>query len=206
MPNWCSTRVTLRCKDEAASHAVYDKLKSWNKSVMDTDFGDAWLGNILVNSGFCSGEKACYSPSLRCRGFILWIKTDGQDVLIDTETAWAPMLQMWRIVCDRCFPEVTKILYTAEEPGMEVFITNDEDIVGNVILDIPAWDFYETGNPKDILTGFLMEVKKQKPKLFEALKAAQINTIDAIARNLFQFSGIEAYVHVYEYCDIEDLD
>lgn len=148
MPNWCSTRVTLRCKDEAASHAVYDKLKSWNKSVMDTDFGDAWLGNILVNSGFCSGE------------------------------------------------EVTKILYTAEEPGMEVFITNDEDIVGNVILDIPAWDFYETGNPKDILTGFLMEVKKQKPKLFEALKAAQINTIDAIARNLFQFSGIEAYVHV----------
>lgn len=51
-----------------------------------------------------------------------------------------------------------------------------------------------------------MEVKKQKPKLFETLKAVQINTIDAIARNLFQSSGIEAYAHVYEYCDIEDLD
>lgn len=196
MPNWCSSTITLRCRNEKYSKAVCNKIASWCKNP------EEWLGNILIEADACSLENI-NDGQVRCRGSLIQIKADGRDVILDTETAWAPMLQMWKRICEKHFPEVENILYKAEEPGCDLFFTNDESVVGNIIVDIPEQDVYiVTDSEESAFSELVKEVNRKWPELLKTKKC--FNAADII-ETLQQDYNEEVYVHVYEYVDIDEL-
>ena len=127
MPNWCFTNITLNCKSNDVAKRVHDKIDQWTSTnAIENGFGENWLGNVLINSGCRKGEEINTTNCPRCRGDIVWLDVSENQVNIQTETAWSPMMEMWREVCEKAFPEEDiEIIYTSEETGMWEFYTND---------------------------------------------------------------------------------
>lgn len=130
MPNWCRTAITIDCKDEKESKKLYDLIDGWiSSSEIKTDFGDRWLGNIVIKSGINTLEEIEQGTSVSCRGWVEYLTRNGPTVYVDTETAWRPMLGMWLDVIDRYAPDA-ELTYVAEEGGRELYATNDTEYAG----------------------------------------------------------------------------
>lgn len=147
MPNWCSTKITIHCKSEQDALRFADTIESSLKSVkMKNGFGDTWLGNILLNLDLATVQRGEYEETIktdyRCRGTVLDLFQSSNEVTIYTDTAWSPMLKMWTAVADKILGEGNyEKYYTAEEPGCELYGTNDPNMVGRVFIDF--FDNYE---------------------------------------------------------------
>ena len=61
---------------------------------------------------------------VRCRGSWNGLEMDGDVLKFSTETAWAPCSETFDLVRE-AFPNL-RYYFQAEEPGMEVYETNDE--------------------------------------------------------------------------------
>lgn len=127
MPNWCFTHITLNCSNEKDASHVYKTIEKWlSHNGKANDFGRKWLGNILINSGLYIAEDIDRKNHPRCRGYVIWMESYENQVIIQTDTAWVPMLQMWQEVCDKIFSEMEiEIIYYAEELGCGVLWSND---------------------------------------------------------------------------------
>lgn len=126
MPNWCSSTITFVGAD--AEKLYYDIQKWTSKENKDPDADSNWLGNILRGADI---DIEDYS----CRGYITYIEPFEEDAFyIDTETAWSPMLKMWRDVIAKKGYNI-EILFTAIEPGWGIYTSNDDTIIGTYILD-----------------------------------------------------------------------
>ena len=143
MPNWCYSNITIYHNDEEKLKAFFDKIEEWRKNPFKTNDFDkysmGWLGNIVGNAGLAEwkkvGEREDFVPNISCRGSIQTLELDNHRILITTETAWCPMMQMWQKLCDKYLPDA-EIFYTAEEPGCGLFETNDPDVIGMYYIDI----------------------------------------------------------------------
>ena len=126
MPNWCFTQIIFH-GNKTEIEDFHKKVTEWtSESLAKSDFGNIWLGNILVGAGL--GDRIDSGPTmLRCRGTLSYIdeiEDDGEDNAIfrvDTETAWAPMTLMWKAVIDKLEYKTIGFSYMAEEPGCEVY-------------------------------------------------------------------------------------
>lgn len=143
MPNWCYTDITIYHNDEEKLKAFFDKIEEWRKKPFKKNDFDkysmGWLGNIVGNSGIAEWKKVeereDFVPAIDCRGSIQTLMLDNRRILITTETAWGPMLKMWQKVCDKYLPDA-EIIFTAEESGCEIYVTNDPDMIGMYYIDI----------------------------------------------------------------------
>ena len=96
-----------------------------DRPVKEYEVGNDWLGNILL--GFLGSAE-----SYKCRGTISGIGVDEAYSLVtfSTQTAWAPMTDMWDAIIESCFsdecgrPQLSYV-YVAEEPNMDIFINTD---------------------------------------------------------------------------------
>ena len=132
MPNWCYTIIKLYNTPEkitALDKALQEAQKEWR---VKSDFGSMWLGNLLVHMGYSKDEVV--NGDIRCRGSITDISVSKEEINLATETAWSPMLQVIRLFADKFAPD-TEITYTAEEPGCELYWTNDPDYEGTYYAD-----------------------------------------------------------------------
>ena len=137
MPNWCSTKIIISHESENKLIAFNKLLDKWtSKDYMPNGFGHSWLGNIVLGSEIGTVDEDP-NTDIRCRGWISYKDLYANELTIDTETAWAPMLHMWIRLVDKYLPDAT-IIYNAEEPGCGIYDTNDEDLIGKYILD--SWD------------------------------------------------------------------
>lgn len=120
MPNWCDT--TYKCVgDPKEVRSLYKTIKANDKrktSRVKNGFGTLWLGNIVDSLGE-DWEK------LRCRGEITSYQLDGNVLTIYQNTAWCEQ-EGFRQCIERKFPSI-KVYYREEEPGCDVFYTNDAD-------------------------------------------------------------------------------
>ena len=120
MPNWCDT--TYKCVgDPKEVRSLYKTIKANDKrktSRIKNAFGTLWLGNIVDSLGE-DWEK------LRCRGEITSYQLDGNVLTIYQNTAWCEQ-EGFRQCIERKFPSI-KVYYREEEPGCDVFYTNDAD-------------------------------------------------------------------------------
>lgn len=146
MPNWCYTSITIIHKDERKLKDFYEKVDTWAKKTYSENGFDCpkidywWLGNIVGNSGLAKWIKkedgdSGFVPNISCRGTLQSIELLGNQINISTETAWGPMLEMWRLLCDKYLPGAD-IYYTAEESGNGLYQTNDPNIDGTYYIDI----------------------------------------------------------------------
>lgn len=138
MPNWCLTRITINNENQTELERFNELLDRWiSKNYKENGFGLEWLGNIVGNSGIGTVDEN-KDTDLRCRGRLTYseVVDDGQ-LIINTETAWCPMLKMWVKLLEKYLPNA-ELIYEAEECGNGIYSTNDPYMKGLYIID--CWD------------------------------------------------------------------
>lgn len=125
MPNWCYTGYVFYGDENAVKKLGKDIKKFTSKNYMENGFGTNWLGNVVLGYGFPYEE--C---DFTFRGAIIDFEENGGVLYVTTETAWAPMTEMWDAIFEKHFKSEngeTSIHYVfiAEEPGNEVYINTD---------------------------------------------------------------------------------
>lgn len=119
MPNWCDT--TYKCvgekEDIQSLHKTLEQLQAMKKPFIKNGFGNMWLGCVVNILG---GKW----EDVRCRGEIIDFSMDGDILVISQSTAWCEQ-EEFRYFLERHYSGM-KIYYQEEEPGCEVYYTNDE--------------------------------------------------------------------------------
>lgn len=118
MPNWCYTTYTVvgEKKEIEALFGVMEKLEQMKEPLVPNAFGPNWLG-CLVNSLGGDWEK------VRCRGAWMNLNKIGDTMCFDTESAWTEPYEVVDFLKEK-FPSL-EFYYSAEEPGMRYYVTND---------------------------------------------------------------------------------
>lgn len=135
MPNWCSTALTITADSAKDAETIENLINFWQKPCgVENGFGDSWLGNVLVNSGLQKKEAFESEDVIPCRGMIHCVSRAGEQVYVDMDTAWKPMLEMWVLIRNKWFPQTEELLYEANEPGNEIHLTNNPDLAGKWVV------------------------------------------------------------------------
>lgn len=133
MPNWCSNNVRIICPKPEDVALLAKKLDAADKLPgEDGKTNPGWIGNLMKFIG--------KEPDLgNCRGWISYIQEepDANMLVIDMESAWAPKVWPIKRFAEYFVPDAV-VLYTAVEPGCELYMTNDESFMGSYFVD--AWD------------------------------------------------------------------
>lgn len=187
MPNWCSTSIYIKHNDTKKLEELYNNINQWmRKDAMENGFTN-WLGNIVLNAkiGTVDTDK---KTDLKCRGGIVFLDFDdfNDAIIIDTETAWVPMLKIWQKLIDKYLPDAD-IIFEATEPGCGIFVTNDADLQGKWLVD--CWGFYEDW----IEEGFYESIPKDV--LINCLKKGLKTDCDDIDTLIPMFNKSEASEH-----------
>lgn len=133
MPNWCSTQFTIS-GDSKELNVLYQAFNdAQEKASIETSFGKTWLGHLLSFLGM--SEEQIINGPVRCRGDVSYLAMDGDTLMIDTETAWAPMVQPIVMMCEKYAPNAD-IKFVAMEPGCSIYESNDPDVAGKYLLEI----------------------------------------------------------------------
>jgi hypothetical protein len=133
---------------------------------------------------------------VKCVGDLLQHSVFSNKLEISTVTAWVPMLQIWKRLRDKFCPNAT-LFYSSEESGMELFYTNDPEVVGNFYLEIENddgdFDVYE-----NVKTEKALEILQKRFHTYET----NFDTISELAEN----NGITCNIHQWQYADIDEWD
>ena len=118
MPNLCDT--TYKCVGDLKDvRSLYKIIKANDKRKtprIKSSFGTLWLGCIINALGF-EWEKH------RCRGKILDYQLEDNVLTISQETAWCEQ-EGFRECIEKKYLSI-KVYYQEQEPGCDVFYTND---------------------------------------------------------------------------------
>lgn len=195
MPNWCSTSIEIY-------HDSSDELKFFDEKIdeltsynyIKNGFGEKWLGNLVGNSGIGVIPENNVS-GIKCRGSITY-KTLRDDCLyIETETAWAPMLEVWLKLIDK-YISGAQILYVATEPGCELYWTNDPGWLRRYVIIDCDDDYVNDDATEHNVVEFLQEKfgtsEEDVSKLMRILKESSF-------RN-------DIFIHQYEYVNEYSCD
>ena len=204
MPNWCSTDITINCNNKKEAISLYNKINEWTSTnYHENGFGLDWLGNIVGNSGIDQMNDEDFS--IRCRGRLTYLELyeDDNAVFVATETAWSPMLQMWRMICNKYLTEY-ELIYTAEECGCGVYFTNDPVLFGKYLIDSANDDF-----SNKYLSGETYDREASEAYLKTALQKC-LNTSENdinVLLDMFNESDYEdVYIYPWEEVPIDELD
>ncbi len=140
MPNWCYSSVNIRGpKDEIGKFDKQVK-EACSSNPLKADFGDWWLGNLLLHLGYKDDDVV--QGDIRCRGSIIDYDVSYEenygDILLSVESAWGPHLGPIVLMRDKYAPNC-EILYVAEELGCGLFWSNDPEYYGKWYVDV--WDY-----------------------------------------------------------------
>lgn len=192
MPNWCDT--TYKCvgdlKEVKSLHKILKHIEKRKTSIVQNGFGKWWLGNLVVKLG---GNPEKY----RCRGEILEYYLDGNVLTIYQSTAWCEQEGVREII-EKTFSSI-KVYYREEEPGCEVFCTNDasgEFFSERYYLNASADDseYFQT----------IEEAAKYISELIGKYVAPQKDAIDAALNEFMeQLDDEDSFYCFYEFNVIE---
>lgn len=197
MPNWCFTNITIAHDNSEELEEFYNKIEEWTShDYCDNGFGKNWLGNIVGNSGIGTIDEDKESD-LRCRGSLIDVDLTDNQLTIQTETAWVPMLQMWVKLLEKYLPEA-ELVYSTEELGCEILCTNDPVYIGKYYID--AWDM------DDIETDDMVNECDVIEILQELLNAKEDNIEEFL--KMFDESEYSEHmqIHKWEYVEVENWD
>lgn len=136
MPNWCYSNIVFYSTNRLRVEKMYNDFNKIinGESSEPNDFGHGWMGDFASK----------YFPEIElnkinCRGSVINISEldyadddnpeTGEEenyrfFTIQTETAWAPKMGLWREIIKKKYPDV-KIAYDSEEPGMGYYYKYD---------------------------------------------------------------------------------
>ena len=182
MSNTCFTGISFNGVD---APKLKEDIERWADLSEDPD-NKYWLGNFMIGAGLVSKEEADEGPGLpRYKGSITYLDLiDDEQLYIDTETAWGPMIKMWQMIVDKMNYDL-EIIYHAEEPGNELYWTNDITEKGNYHVEcnitalnsISDREFYCTDMGKEELNKLLLDILSVNQK-----KCSLLDTTEALIK------------------------
>ena len=194
MPNWCITEY--KCVgDPKEVRALYKVLKYIDRrktTIVRNGFGKWWLGNLVTMLG---GKWEDYC----CRGEITGYSFDGDVLEVTQMTAWCEQEGVRRIIQEK-FPSI-KVYYREEEPGCEVYYTNDT--TGYYFPETYFLDSYDEQR-------YFETIEEAAESVSEIVGCTVEATIDAIQEALEKYveqkesSGEEAFYCFQEFKVIDD--
>lgn len=214
MPNWCFTQMIFHGEKEEIED-FHAKIKEWtSKNYQANGFGTAWLGNVVYGAGL--GHRVnSETERLACRGDIVYLGevetfkwSTGATFNLDTETAWAPMCEMWNEVINSQNYKTVGFSYRAEEPGCEIYEIYDpygdfsdkyyvevfldgDDFNNDELKHIDIWrDYTDDDDLRDALQAFL-ETDEQ-----------DLKTLINLAEN-YAFKSEDSYLYVREFSFVD---
>ena len=194
MPNWCDT--TYKCvgdpKEVRALHKILKYIDRRKTTIVRNGFGKWWLGNLVTKLG---GKWEDYC----CRGEITGYSFDGDVLEITQYTAWCEQEGVRRIIQEK-FPSI-KVYYREEEPGCEVYYTNDT--TGDYFPENYFLDSYDEQR-------YFETIEDAAESVSEIVGCTVEATIDAIQETLEKYveqkerSGEEVFYSFHEFKVIDD--
>lgn len=120
MPNWAYTNYVLEgdLKEVESLKSKLDELKAMQEPLVPNGFGNLWLGCIVTVLG---GDW----NKVYCRGSIYDYYIEDGALRLNVESAWNECTET-RLLFQQRYPNL-RIYYSTEEPGMEIYQTNDLD-------------------------------------------------------------------------------
>lgn len=120
MPNWAYSQYHATGDKEKLDklHTIMSELEEMKSpGLHENGFGSTWLGNLVIKLGG-DWEK------IYCRGS--WDNLIYEDGVISfsVESAWGELNEVRHLIEEK-FPDI-KLYYQCEEPGMGIYITNDD--------------------------------------------------------------------------------
>lgn len=193
MPNWCNTQIEIKNENIGELQTFADKLEDWTScNYIDNGFGLNWLGNVVGNAGIYE--------DVNCRGVVEYFYITDDSLIIDTETAWQPMLKMWELLLAKYLPEAI-LYFEAEECGFGLYATNKEDLEGQYLIgwvdeDVPELEAFsaivESGCREvttDFLIGALQNLLKSEEKDIKKL-LEELNASDySVSMSIYQWEA-----------------
>lgn len=202
MPHLCTTNIEIICDNQTKLKNLYKLIEKCTESnYRKNGFGKMWLGNIVGNAdiGTIDEDK---DTDVRCRGWITELELSEGKIHIATETAWEPCIEMWRFLLEKELPEA-ELIYIAEEPGCEIWWTNDPVYINQYFIDI--WDDVDVlnmifGDDTDCIS------KATLIAMLQELMECRETDINKLLR-LFEESEYSdsAAIHRWEYISEADL-
>ena len=210
MSNWCLTKIDINTDSDETAQAIHDKIEQWLKAPEDESIngGDDWLGCLAVNSGVIASYDDIDESPIACRGEVECLTLDGEGVHMLTSTEWGPMLEVIYRALEKNFNlDGIDIVYSAEEPDCDMYVTNDEDVASTYRVDI----YSDAGD--QVLDAFGMEDggcdNYNEECLIVKLKKAfgigddENPTIDELLDIAAEYPSI--YIHLWEYASLFDM-
>lgn len=147
MPNWCFTDVVVTGpqKELKKLYETMRDLQSTKEPLVPNGFGSNWYGCLVTALGE-DWEK------VKCRGKWDGLAFEGDHLTWFEEFAWYCGTEVYGLI-ERKFPG-TKVLYFAEEDGMEICETNDIDhefFMARFIVDSEKHGKEEFSTEKELL-------------------------------------------------------
>lgn len=189
MPNWCSTAYVIE-GDAKEVKGLYDLMKGLQereKPSVKNGFGTTWLGCLVDALGSDWN-------TIQCRGAWNGLEMIDDTLRFTTETAWAPCVETFDLVCEK-FPSI-RCFYQTEEPGMEMYETNDRD--GKYFSDKYLVDMYTPDKE------YYHECFSDLPSLYEYLEdifersVQSEDDVNAMVEQWQQDSN-SAYCNIYQF-------
>ena len=188
MPNWCYTSYVVE-GDKKEVKDLFRKLNDlleMETSLLENDFGNGWLGNVVQTFG---GDP----KKISCRGDFnnLEIEKEASFLCFNTETAWSDKPEVWDLVLSRY--KTLNYYFQAEESGMEYYATND--IEGKHFPELYIAETRKNGiqyfvNIEDVC------------KCFEEITSIAVSGMEELEEQACNFNSMDEdkffYIHQFE--------
>lgn len=193
MANMASTSYCIEGskKDLKRLYKLIDGFMTGKEKPFWEDSAENWLGNVIKALG--ATEEQMKNNYLR--GFIETYELDGDVLRIAAEEAWGTT--DFRHILKKLMPELT-IYYIVEEPGFEVYATNDADGKYfterfNVDACVDGHDYWE----------YFQEEKETMDYVASLLKKDNITEADIEQWNM-EHEEEGDFIHVHEFEIVEN--
>jgi hypothetical protein len=168
MANTCITsyRIVGRKNEINDLYEKLLKLRKMKEPLVENGWGILWLGCLIT---ILDGNW----KDVHCRGRISDFDLDDDVLIIYTETAWAEMSEV-RYFLEKVYPGL-KIYYYEEEPGSEIYQTNDKHghfFTQKYVFDDHEGEGMEYFDDSESLLAFASEAMNLKLETIEDLNDA----------------------------------
>ena len=178
-------------KDLKRLYKLIDGFMTGKEKPFWEDSAENWLGNVIKALG--ATEEQMKNNYLR--GFIETYELDGDVLRIAAKEAWGTT--DFRHILKKLMPELT-IYYIVEEPGFEVYATNDADGKYfterfNVDACVDGHDYWE----------YFQEEKETMDYVASLLKKDNITEADITQWNM-EHEEEGDFIHIHEFEIVEN--
>ena len=202
MPNLCSNNIELICKNA-------DSAKRLGSTLDNITCDKKWqLHEIEEHYNLDFNQNA---PQPTMRADITNLYVDDNIVYIELTSAWSPAVGIFRQLAKK-LNIIEHVRYVAEEPGMEIFQTNDETLAQDYyyVDSNEGFEVVDKDEAKELLWAYIQDHKNNElaQKIINSFDKEDltITELNEFTNTISEKMSDDTFIiaHDYDYVDLQD--